>query len=510
MAELRRELRCLTSHDRDRRQRSDPGSSSPLSHAPGASVADLILGVWLLGGVSALSGALTSAELGGMIPEAGAWYRFLAESYGGLTGFLYGWTYFLVVNTGGLGALALAFATYLGYLVPTVRIGVTMVAIGGLILVTIRERSRPRRQGRIFRTYYDLEARRDRRRHHPGNSSLEDSSMPSTSTLAWPAEGRSLPGAFRSRSSASWWSIGGWQHATYTAAEAKNPAHTSGPAALLSSVPGRSFVLYSGCERRVYSMLLRSSADSVLPSALLLRAAETVLGPVGGSAIATSRSSSQHSAQQRIYTLTSARIYFAMARDGLFFKSVATVHPRFHTPAWAIIPSDSVGSRPDLFLGNVRRADLLCGLQRLIFLSWRVRAVSSFRRKRPEPTGRTARSAILGPPSCSWRRSVFVLMTMIEKPAQAGAGLLFLLSASPSISTGNARTDDASPRASTCGAVPSSSRPPERARIGPQHVGDPMKTVGYLITTVRSAGIAAESPRPAALRERGWRLALEA
>ncbi len=68
-----------------------------------------ILGLWVIGGVMALCGALTYAELGAMLPRAGGVYGFLTEAYGGLAGFLYGWAYFLVVNTGALGPLPLPF-----------------------------------------------------------------------------------------------------------------------------------------------------------------------------------------------------------------------------------------------------------------------------------------------------------------------------------------------------------------------------------------------------------------
>ena len=77
----------------------------------------LILFAWLVGGLMALSGALTFSELGSMFPEAGGVYVYLNKAYGELTGFLYGWAYFLVVNTGGIAALAIAFSTYFGYFV---------------------------------------------------------------------------------------------------------------------------------------------------------------------------------------------------------------------------------------------------------------------------------------------------------------------------------------------------------------------------------------------------------
>jgi APA family basic amino acid/polyamine antiporter len=93
--------------------------------------------VWVLGGLMALSGALTFAELGGRLPGAGGVYVYLREAYGGLAGFLYGWAYFLVVNTGAIAALSVAFATYFGYFVPLNPSELKIVAITGIIIVTI-------------------------------------------------------------------------------------------------------------------------------------------------------------------------------------------------------------------------------------------------------------------------------------------------------------------------------------------------------------------------------------
>src|SRR5512140_1458987 len=97
----------------------------------------IIAAVWIVGGLMALSGALTFAELGGMMPGAGGVYTYLNNAYGGLFGFLYGWAYFLVVNTGGIAALSIAFATYLAYIVPMGPEGIKIAAVTGLIVVTI-------------------------------------------------------------------------------------------------------------------------------------------------------------------------------------------------------------------------------------------------------------------------------------------------------------------------------------------------------------------------------------
>ncbi len=95
-----------------------------------------ILLAWVCGGLMALSGALTLSELGAMMPEAGGIYVYLRRTYGSLTGFLFGWAYFLVVNTGGIAALGIAFATYLSYMFPLGSTGITAVAIAGIVILT--------------------------------------------------------------------------------------------------------------------------------------------------------------------------------------------------------------------------------------------------------------------------------------------------------------------------------------------------------------------------------------
>ncbi len=96
----------------------------------------MMLAVWVVGGAITLAGALTFSEAAALLPEAGGVYVFLSRAYGDLVGFLFGWAYFVVVNAGGLGALSLAFATYLGFFIPLGAAATKAVAVVGLILLT--------------------------------------------------------------------------------------------------------------------------------------------------------------------------------------------------------------------------------------------------------------------------------------------------------------------------------------------------------------------------------------
>src|SRR5512139_3515172 len=77
-----------------------------------------IIAVWAVGGLITLTGALTFGELGAMFPKAGGIYVFLREAYGGWSGFLYGWSYLLIITSGSIAVLALAFSYYLSYFIP--------------------------------------------------------------------------------------------------------------------------------------------------------------------------------------------------------------------------------------------------------------------------------------------------------------------------------------------------------------------------------------------------------
>src|SRR5438876_11231479 len=88
-----------------------------------------ILAVWVVGGVLSMMGALAIAELGAMYPEAGGLYVYLREAFGPLPAFLYGWALFLIIQTGTIAAVAVAFAKYLGALVPWVSAGRRLVPL---------------------------------------------------------------------------------------------------------------------------------------------------------------------------------------------------------------------------------------------------------------------------------------------------------------------------------------------------------------------------------------------
>lgn len=379
-----------------------------------------ILGVWLLGGVMALCGALTYAELGAMIPRAGGLYAFLSEAYGGTIGFLYGWAYFLVVNTGGLGALSIAFSTYFGFFVPLSETGTLAVAIGGIVVVTVINILGVKAGG-IFSDIFTI-------LKLAGIAVLVvagfgwGSSM-TTDFLASLTVGEGgLASAVTLAAVSVLWSYGGWHHATFTAAEAKDPQRTLPRALIIGAATVTAVYLITNV---AYFFLLTPSEMAASPR-VAADALARVMGPVGGSIIALTIFISTFGTTG-IYTLTAPRIYYAMAADGVFFRKVAEVHPRFRTPMYAILLQSVWAIILLLFWGTYEKLISYVVFTDWIFFALAAGAVFILRRKQPHADRpyRTIGYPIT-PALFILLAVLFVGYTLIEKPLESGAGLAFL------------------------------------------------------------------------------------
>ena len=184
----------------------------------------LILAVWLLGGLMALAGALTFSELAALMPRAGGQYVYLREAYGDLVGFLFGWAYFLVCNAGGLGALSVAFATYVGYFVVLGPLGTKLVAVGGLLLLS-GVNVVGVKVGAVFSDVFTvLKVAGIAALVLAGLALGSAGTSPFSASL--PAVPGGLPAALATAMVGVLWSTGGWQHATYASGEVKNPQRT--------------------------------------------------------------------------------------------------------------------------------------------------------------------------------------------------------------------------------------------------------------------------------------------
>jgi|HubBroStandDraft_6_1064221.scaffolds.fasta_scaffold34061_2 APA family basic amino acid/polyamine antiporter len=290
----------------------------------------LILGVWIIGGIVAMLGAFVYAELAARRPAVGGQYAYLREAFHPVVGFLYGWVLLLVIQTGGMAAVTVTFARYLleltGWTISErLIVVVTIVALTVINCMGVKLGSRMQSvlmllkigaiAGLIGAGLFLVHSQ------HPLLHPTLD--RPPSLELLTAVGAAMVPVLF---------AFGGWQTTNFIAEEIKDPRRNLSRALVLG-VAGV-IILYVGvnfvCVRTLGPQGL---ADTRVPATAVMRVA---MGDSGarlialGIAISTLGFLSQS-------VLTAPRVYFAMARDGLFFRGVAKVTERTHVPALAIV-----------------------------------------------------------------------------------------------------------------------------------------------------------------------------
>src|SRR6267143_1612205 len=318
----------------------------------------LSLLVWIVGGVLSLLGALTYAELAAANPEAGGLYCYIRDGFGRLSAFLYGWCLFLVIASGSVAALARAFSEYLGRVLPISPAEQTVAAVVMIGIVTVINVWGTRKSS-------DLQ-------NWTTLVKMGIIVVLSVFLLAFGHHGRDIPSAlgaahpglglwsnFGLAMIAVLWAYEGWQFGTYSAGEVVDPQ---------KAFP-RAFLLGSLTLTGLYLIAIVAYLNALGPTAatnseaIAATAATAVLGPWAGRAIACTILISTFSAANSV-VLTAPRVFYAMAKDNLFFKKLAEVHPRFRTPAAAVI---ALGIWSAVLACAGKFAELIGGV---IFIGW--------------------------------------------------------------------------------------------------------------------------------------------
>ncbi len=283
--------------------------------------------VWALSGALTLVGALICAELSSAIPRTGGVYVFLRDIFGRAIGFLWGWAMFWSMHTGIIAAIAVVFARYVGYFLPLGTTGTRIVAMTAVLGLSaynclgIRQGSRLQtivtgaKLGAIavlIATGILLA---------PGG---QDAAIPPTAELG----ARNVLLALV----AGLFAFGGWHMVTYTAEETVDPERTIPRSLILGTL------IVTVCYVALNAIYLRVlPIDRVTASTRVAAdAAEVLVGPIGATLVAVLVIISTFGALNGII-LAGPRVYFSMAHDGLLVKWAAALHPRFGTPARAIL-----------------------------------------------------------------------------------------------------------------------------------------------------------------------------
>jgi basic amino acid/polyamine antiporter, APA family len=380
----------------------------------------LILLVWALGGLIALTGALTFGELGALFPKAGGIYVFLKEAYGGWLGFLYGWAYLVIITSGSIAVLSLAFSHYLSFFIPMDNTWKTMTSIITISLLTTLNVFRAK-FGEIFSNIFTglkiigiliiiCSG------FFFGNSSLsfKDFSFTTPAGAGLSAFGVALTGVL--------FSYGGWQHASFLAGETRNPSRNV-PVAMIT---GAAIVTLIYLLVNTSYMLLLPVNKIILSEKVAAEAVSTII-PYGGMLVAGLIAISTFGTIG-IYTLSAPRIYYAMADDGLFFKSIAKVHPKFRTPVNAILIQSGWSILLLLFWGTLENLITYTVSVEWIFFTLAAAGIFIFRKKlknteRPYKTFGYPVTPVIFIIINIW----FIINIMINKPLHMAIGFCFLL-----------------------------------------------------------------------------------
>src|ERR1700733_5626184 len=308
----------------------------------------LFLLVWVIGGVISLFGCVAFAELGSMFPESGGQYVYLREAYGDLVAFLYGWMLFAVANGGSIAALTVAAAAYTGQVFPIFSqehvvlafagIAITRAHLFALLLIAIV-------------TYVNVVGLRWGALLQNLSTWTKFSAMAAFVVLGFAigkgdwshfsSHGAGLtmglhPAQFLSAFGvgliAVYWAYDGWVYITWVAGEVKEPRRNV-PLAMVLGVFAVGVIYVAMNVTYLYALPLTEIARH---ETIAHAAATALFSPHAAVWLSLMIAVSCFSAAATC-TLSGARVYLAMAQDGVFFKRMAVIHPKWRTPAFSLI-----------------------------------------------------------------------------------------------------------------------------------------------------------------------------
>ncbi|HEX6809693.1 MAG TPA: amino acid permease [Gemmatimonadaceae bacterium] len=333
---------------------------TPSETAKELPTAGWVLVVWALGGVVAFAGALTYAELGALIPDAGGAYVYIREAFGALPAFLYGWMSLLLIASGAIAAVAVGFAGYVAHFVPLDaggQLGVAGVTIAGLAIVNYLGV----KPGAVVQNVMTVA------------KIVALGILILGGVLLWGRLGSPPPVAHPPAPRATivaglgaafvpvLFTIGGWQQMNMVAGEIRDPGRNI-PRALAIGI-AIVVVCYLGANAAYLRALGRDGLAA--STAVAADTATRMFGSSGATFIALAAMASIFGFVN-VTILANSRIVYAMARDGLFINAAARVHPRFGSPHVAIVVM-AVWSIALLLLSGGNLGTLLSGV---VFADW--------------------------------------------------------------------------------------------------------------------------------------------
>jgi APA family basic amino acid/polyamine antiporter len=356
----------------------------------------LLIMTWVVTAALTLIAALSYGELAAAMPQAGGQYVYLREAFGPLSGFLFGWTLFLVIQTGTIAAVAVAFAKYTGVFVPWIsaqnylvgqgKLGVTTqqaLAIAVVALLTWVN-SRGIRTGALIQNVFTFAKTAALlclvvlgfllgRNPQAVSENFHDFWR----NASWGFDSIRLVGVAMV---GALFSSDAWNNVTFTAGEVRNPKRNL-PISLALGV-GIVSLLYIATNFVYLSVLPLDAIQNAPEDRVATAVAARMFGPIAVQLMAAAIMVSTFGCANGLI-LSGARVYYAMALDGLFFRRAAALHPKWNAPTFALAIQ---GAWTALLTLSGRYGDLLDYVifAVLLFYILTIAGVFALRRARPE------------------------------------------------------------------------------------------------------------------------------
>ena len=366
-----------------------------------------LVAVWLLTGFMTLTAALSYGELSAMFPKAGGQYVYLKESYNPLLGFLYGWSFFSVIQTGTIAAVGVAFSKFAGYFFPSLEMTdanillqmgflkiypAQLLSIAIIILLTYIN-TKGVQGGKMIQSTFTITklaslfgligfgfllASKASIWDANWANAWEMKTIASDNSTT-PIFGVAILGAIAASMVGSIFSSDAWNNVTFIAGEIKNPKRNIGLSLFLGTLIVT--VIYISANLMYLSVLPLNEIANAPADRVAVAASNVIFGNIGTYVIAVMIMISTFGCNNGLI-LAGARVYYTMAQDGLFFKKAGTLN-KHAVPAWALWAQCIVAG---LLCLSGRYGDLLDMVSFIVVIFYILTIIGIFilRKKRPE------------------------------------------------------------------------------------------------------------------------------
>jgi APA family basic amino acid/polyamine antiporter len=384
--------------------------------------------VWLVGGILSMAGALSYAELGALMPRAGGHYVFLREGIGDVAGFLYGWTIMLVIASGSIAFVSITFVTYLSYFIPMGPWTIKLLAILTILSLTCVNYVGVKMGSIVLNIFTSLKVvalvaliiaglffaalhRENFLPVVPQNVSLD---------ITWAS-------TFMFALVSALFTYGGWQNIGFMAGELKNPQRNL-PVSMAIGVTA--VIIIYMLANFVYVNVLgvpHMGASRLVAS----DAMEGLWGTIGGSFVSLLIMISSFGITNAII-MVSPRVYYAMAKDGLFIPQLAQVHPKYKTPHVSLVFQAIWASVIVIVSDTFQQIMNYVVFMDWLFLALAVYCIYVLRMKYPgAPRPYRAWGYPVTPALFILLSMAVVVNTLVRAPLESGIGIAIVLSGIP-------------------------------------------------------------------------------